>query len=262
MKLSKLLKQDFKKPPMYSTGIKPIDSLLEGGFELGQLIAITGDSEAGKTKLVEQILTYVALKHKCLYFALEFNIYQVFKYFIRKLDNKDITKTQTENIEIITSDEIDGEINTLISIINNYIVKENITFVVIDSAINLYHNDLNGEQETTEIFRLLQKTAIEKNIILLVIAQSSKEENKESKIGIFGSQKAKHFVNMLLHIHFDEKSGERKIKFAKNKQNGAREIIDLYFDQTTLTFVPQTKKNKKTLPKTQKQKKSLWDVMR
>lgn len=245
MKLSELLNQDLKKPPLYRTEINFIDDTLNGGFELGQIVTLTGDSEAGKTKLLEQILTQISLGNKCLYFAFEFNSYQVWRYFREKLNKGLITQQQTDNIEVITTDEIDTEINIVIDKINEYITKEQITFVGIDSAINLYHNNYMGEQETTEIFRLLQKTAISKNILLLIIAQSTKEENKDGRVGIFGSQKAKHFVNMMLHIYFDEETQDRKIRFAKNKQNGARSTLEIYFDKKTLTFSGKIKREKK-----------------
>ena len=235
MKLSELLKMDLKKPPLYQTNISFIDNNL-GGFELGQIITISGDSEAGKTKLLEQILTEVSKGFKCLYFALEFNNYQVWRYFTDKLKNGYITLEQTENIEIITTEETDTEIEAIIGKIKYHIAENKVTFVAIDSAINLYHNSLSGEQETTEIFRLLQKLAIANNILLMVIAQSSKEENKDNRVGIFGSQKAKHYVNMMLHIFFDEEKEERKIRFAKNKQNGFRKTIDVWLNPKTLTF--------------------------
>lgn len=237
MKLSELLKQDFKKPPLYATDIKFIDETLNGGFELGQIITISGDSEAGKTKLLEQILTQVSLGYKCLYFAFEFNTYQVWKYFKYKLEKGYITQQQAENIEIISTDEIDTETNTVIAKINEHIIKDNVTFVGIDSTLNLYLNgNIKGQEEVTEIFRLLQKLAISKNILLFLITQSTKEENKEGRIGIFGSQKAKHFVNMMIHIFYDKEKKERQLVFDKNKQNGKWKKWDIYFDEKTLTF--------------------------
>lgn len=249
MKLSELLKRDYSKPPLYSTDIKFIDETLEGGFELGQLVTISGDSEAGKTKLLEQILTNVSSGYKCLYFAFEFNTYQVWKYFKYKLEQGFLTEQQAENIEIISTDEIDTEVNIVVNKIREHIKANNVTFVGIDSVINLYLNgSIKGQEEITEIFRILQKFTISNNILLLLIVQSTKEENKEGRVGIFGSQKAKHFVNMMIHIFYNKDKKERSLIFEKNKQNGKYRKWDIWLDEKTLVFdtwLGEYKKNDK-----------------
>ena len=257
MQLLQLLKQDFKKPNLYNTNIKFIDETLDGGFELGQIIAISGDSEAGKTKLLEQILTQVSLGYKCLYFAFEFNTYQVWKYFRYKLEKGYITEQQAENIEIISTNDILPEIDKVIEKINYNLQKNNTTFVGIDSALNLFINGYKGQEHTVEIFKRLQNLAISKNILLLIITQSTKEENKDGRIGIFGSQLAKHLVNMIIHIFYDKEKQKRTLVFDKNKQNGKYKKYDIYLDEKTLTFdtllkeykkIPEEKSNKEKLP--------------
>lgn len=237
MQLSELLKQDFKKPPLYSTDIKFIDDTLDGGFELGQIITISGDSEAGKTKLLEQILTQVSSGYKCLYFAFEFNTYQVWKYFKYKLEKGYITEQQCENIEIVSTNDIMPDVDLVIEKIIHHINKDNTTFVGIDSSLNLFVNgNYKGQEQVFEIFRRLQSLAIAKNILLLIITQSTKEENKEGRIGVFGSQLAKHLVNMMIHIFYDKEKNERSLVFDKNKQNGKYKKWDIYLNPQTLTF--------------------------
>jgi len=45
-----------KPQPKYQVGIRAIDSMLDGGLELGQLIVLLGDPDAGKTMLMLQML--------------------------------------------------------------------------------------------------------------------------------------------------------------------------------------------------------------
>jgi len=238
--LLELVQSDLKAPPLYSTGIDFIDDVFGGGIHLGQLVTLTGEQESGKTKLLEQILSNVSKGFKCLYFSLEFNKYQVASYFKMKLEKGYITPEQLTNITIITTDMIDPEINTVIRAIKEHISKDGTTFVGIDSTLNLYHNTLRGEEETTEIFRRLQAVTISKNILLFAIAQNSKEDLKDDRVSIFGSQKANHFTNIMFHLKFDRDKNERQLVIAKNKQNGRYKKIEIKLNTDSLMFEPDS----------------------
>ncbi len=236
MTLLELIKQDLKQPPIYSTDVDFIDNVFDGGIQLGQLITITGEQESGKTKLMEQILSNVSQGFKCLYFSLEFNKYQVASYFTMKLQKGYITQDQLNNIIIITTDLIDPSINNIIQAINYNIKNDNITFIGLDSTLNLYHNTLRGEEETTEIFRQLQAVTIQNNVLLFAIAQNAKQDIKDDRVSIFGSQKANHFTNIMLHLKFDREKNKRQLIVAKNKQNGKYAKIDIKLDKNSLIF--------------------------
>lgn len=109
------------------------------------------------------------------------------------------------------------------------------------------NKDYTGEQEVTEIFRQLQKVTLENDVLLLVISQSSKQDNKENRISIFGSQKANHYTNIMIHIKYN-KDETRELIFAKNKQTGIHSKIKLEFDRENLLFIP-VKEEKTSSPK-------------
>jgi len=265
MTLLELIKQDLKQPPIYSTDIDFIDDIFNGGIQLGQLVTITGEQESGKTKLMEQILSNVSKGFKCLYFSLEFNKYQVASYFMMKLKKGYITQKQLNNIIIVTTDLIDPSIDNIIKTIDYHIKNDNITFIGLDSTLNLYHNTLRGEEETTDIFRQLQAVTIANNVLLFAIAQNAKQDLKDDRVSIFGSQKANHFTNIMFHLKFNRDENERQLIIAKNKQNGKYKKIDIKLNTDSLIFEIDSIIEEFRKPKIEKKtdkKVSLWEVIR
>ena len=236
MTLLELLKEEDTSSIVYSTGIDFIDEPLEGGFELGQFVTITGEQEAGKTQIVNQILCNVANGFKSLYFSLEFNKKQIKRYFKNKLKNKTVSERALNNIIIITNDMIDSEIANIVQAINYHILTDKVSFIALDSTLMLYHQSLTGEAETTDIFRQLHNITLKNNVLMFVITQGSKQDNKDNRVSIFGSQKANHFANIMLHITFDRDKDKRQLIFAKNKQTGTYKKIDIKFDKELLLF--------------------------
>jgi hypothetical protein len=113
----------------------------------------------------------------------------------------------------------------------------------------LYVENLKGEQETTQMFRMLHSLCIKQDKTIFIISQGSKEDNNNNKVSIFGSQKANHFANIMLHLTFDRRKNKRTIEFAKNKQNGYYGFIDLTFNKIKLIL--EQKKDIITKPKKQ-----------
>lgn len=237
MTLYDLLQTDIPNPPKYQSGIKFLDDALDGGFEMGQLVTITGEQEAGKTMLLNQILANVAQGHQCLYFSLEFNKRQLQKNFAQRVKQGSVKLEALRNIEIVTTDMTDGLLLSVLTRIETEI-KNGAKFIGIDSTLMLYIEELGGEAETTEIFRKLQNVTVKNDVLLFVITQGSKEDNKEGRISIFGSQKANHFANMMIHLTFEREENKRHLIIAKNKQNGRYLKQRIYFNPKLLAFTP------------------------
>ena len=231
----------------YATNIEWIDRYFDGGFEMGQMVTILGDAEAGKTQLVNQILCNVANNHKCLYFALEFNKRKLIKYFKQKWKNKNVTERALNNIYHITPDMIkDEEITKIIDIMQEK-VNKGIKFIVIDSSMMIYRDGMAGEPEISEIFRLLHDFANIRDILLFVITQASKDDNKNNRVAIFGSQRATHLSDIIFYIKVERNENNeiinRKFVIQKNKQEGKYGVVDLYFDRELLLFSENTSKS-------------------
>ena len=238
---------------LYSTGIDFLDEVLDGGFETGQLVTITGEQESGKTQLVNQILFNVAKGFKCLYFSLEFNERQLAQYTKKKIKNCNIIdKRIFENIQVITDEMHTGQIDDILLDIKKEYRKNGVKFVVIDSQMMLYEDDTTlkyatSEERITSIFRKLHSLSKKLDILIILIAQSSKEDNKSKKVEIFGSKKAAHLARIMIHINYDKQddiknsTGKREIFIAKNKQNGKIASIEVFFNKDKLEFYSQNK---------------------
>lgn len=234
--LFRLLTTDIPIPPIYSTGVNFIDKPLEGGIEVGQLVIVTGEPDAGKTMITEQIISSVAQGFPCLYFALEFNQRQIQKKFRKRYKNKIINDQSLKNITFISGEKTNGNMSHILEIIYYYVRERKTRFIVLDSTMMLYIDGMSGEQETTEIFRQIHSITIELDLIFFVITQSSKSENAEGKVGVFGSQKASHFANIMFHLTYDKEENIREFVLAKNKQNGKYEKSEIFFDVEKLIF--------------------------
>ena len=240
-----LMEENSVPPIFYATRIPFLDRALGGGFTMGQLVTITGEQEAGKTQLLSQIL--LSSNFQSLYFGLEFNGRQTGEYGKHKITSGANVKEDFASVDIITSDETTGEIDEVIAIIKSYVKKKAVKFVAIDSAMMLGVDDASGKYATAEekissIFLKLMKTAEKLDIVILLIAQSSKSDIASKKIEIFGSKKAAHFAKIMLHINFDREAaieGEkytRDLIIGKNKQTGKLANLSLGFDSKKLEF--------------------------
>jgi len=247
-KLSDMLNKHTQPTITYGTGLEFLDNVLGGGFELGQLVTITGEQESGKTQLVNQILFNIASGFKCLYFSLEFNERQLIEYTKKKIKSCNLSFDRFDNINVITDEMTTGNIDDILIDIKQEYRENGTKFVVIDSQMMLYEDDTTlkystSEERITSIFRKLHNLSKKLDICILLIAQSSKEDNKSRKIEIFGSKKAAHLARVMIHINYDrekdaeEQNGTREIFIAKNKQNGKIAKIQVFFDKERLEFI-------------------------
>ena len=259
---------------IYSTGIDFLDNIFDGGFETGQLITITGEQEAGKTQLVNQILFNVARGFNCLYFSLEFNKRQLKAYTKKKIKACNLDIDRFKNITLITDEMHTGEINDILLDIKREYRKNSTKFIVIDSQMMLFDDDeslkyATGEERVTSIFRKLHSLSKKLDIVILLIAQASKEDAKAKKIEIFGSKKAAHLARIMIHINYNreadaegkENGGQREIFIAKNKQNGKLAKIKVNFDREKLEFITDTVITNSTTINKEQKPRSVLDLI-
>lgn len=238
--LQDLIEEKIPVRPKYETGIKFLDDVF-GGFELGQLITITGQQEVGKTQLANQILLNVARAHKALTFSLEFNKAKLQKYMLTK------KHYNLKNIFAVTQDMVSGSIDEICAEIKESHKTNGTKFVTIDSQIMLFDDSqifMSSENEITSIYRKLHNVANTLDIIIFIIATKSlsSTQNKGRGIEIFGSKKASHFADIQFDLSFenddrDSKNEKRILWIGKNKQNGIHKEIELDFDTKNLEFM-------------------------
>lgn len=223
------------KLPKLKTGISFLDSCFDGGLELGQLMLISGDPEAGKTMLGIQILENIARAQKVCFFCFEFTIEQYLKIAAQKRLNK-------QNIYIIN----DGYDINEVALNIKQLYKQGVRAFLIDSQMRLVSPaGRNMEEEESLKFSILARLCHSLGIIVILIVQTSKGDRDNP----MGSKKGGHESSITLRIErnapakddvlqkgneFDENT--RTILVKKNKQTGKHFKELVRFDTTNLTF--------------------------
>ncbi len=211
--------------PRYLTGISQIDDVL-GGLELGQLIAVGGKKESGKTVLTTQILENVSEGFKTAFFSFEFTVDM---YAKRKL----IAPVKNPQNMYIISDGYDiSDIEKTVRKLH----KEGVNFFVIDSMLRVKNRNGNSKEERiSDMFSRLALLCHGLNIIIFIIVQSSKGDHSNSERSIKGSIDADHEINQFWFIEVNE-DGSRMLEFAKNKQNGRHPVMQMGFNEEKVRF--------------------------
>ncbi|MDU9746574.1 RAD55 family ATPase, partial [Helicobacter pylori] len=211
------------KPPIekIETGISFLDTITDGGIELGQIVLLSGDPEAGKTLLGVQFLINAQQHHKVTYFGFEFSV----RKHIETLKSKDFN-VKADNYFI---DDQSCELNDLISQIRS-LSKEGHKVFLIDSQMKIQAPIVGKtvEEIETSKFSALAETARSFGVLIILIIQNSKSDSYTPT----GSRKGGHEAHLMIRIErlkrnqlpeikdFNERSKHRRIVILKNKQTG------------------------------------------
>ncbi|WRB43027.1 helicase DnaB [Helicobacter pylori] len=214
----------FKNKPSIEkieTGINFLDTITEGGIELGQIVLLSGDPEAGKTLLGVQYLMHAHQKHKVTYFGFEFSV----RKHIETLKNKNFT-IKGDHYFI---DDQSCELNDLIAQIRS-LSKEGHKVFLIDSQMKIQAPVIGRtiEEIETSKFSALGETARSLSVLIIFIVQNSKNDSYTPS----GSRKGGHEAHLMIRIErlkkhelpiikdYTERSKYRRIVILKNKQTG------------------------------------------
>ncbi|WP_033615982.1 RAD55 family ATPase [Helicobacter pylori] len=233
------------KPPIekIATGIDFLDKISDGGFEVGQLILLSGDPEAGKTLLGVQYITNAQQNHKVTYFGFEFSV----RKHIETLNSKNFTLNK-ENYFI---DDLSCEINELVSQIRG-LSKEGHKLFIIDSQMKIQAPIVGRTIEEVETikFTTLADLAKRLQVIIILIIQNSKNDSYAPT----GSRKGAHEAHVMIRIEkikrgelenikdFNERSIHRKVLILKNKQTGLQGVQFFKMDNYRLSEVSRNYK--------------------
>ncbi|MGL2397762.1 RAD55 family ATPase [Helicobacter pylori] len=211
------------KPPIekIETGISYLDAITEGGIELGQILLLSGDPEAGKTLLGVQFLINAHQRHKVTYFGFEFSV----RKHIETLKSKNFN-IKAENYFI---DDQSCELNDLIAQIRS-LSKEGYKVFLIDSQMKIQAPIVGrtAEEVETSKFSALAESARNLQVLIIFIIQNSKSDSYTPT----GSRKGGHEAHLMIRIErlkrneltgikdFNERTKYRRIVILKNKQTG------------------------------------------
>ncbi|GAA8451426.1 hypothetical protein KKKH17_04650 [Helicobacter pylori] len=235
------------KPPIEKmpTGIDFLDSITDGGIELGQIVLLSGDPEAGKTLLGVQFLMRAHQQHKVTYFGFEFSV----RKHIETLKGKNFN-IKADNYFI---DDQSCELNDLISQIRS-LAKEGHKVFLIDSQMKIQAPIVGRtvEEVETSKFSALSETARILQVLIIFIVQNSKNDSYTPT----GSRKGGHEAHLMIRIErlkknqlpeikdFTERSKHRRVLILKNKQTGLSgyryvKNVNYRFFETNFTGVEQ-----------------------
>ncbi|ADU80399.1 RAD55 family ATPase [Helicobacter pylori] len=211
------------KPPIekIETGINFLDTIMDGGIELGQIVLLSGDPEAGKTLLGVQFLMHAQQKHKVTYFGFEFSV----RKHLETLKDKNFT-IKGDHYFI---DDQSCELNDLISQIRT-LAKEGHKVFLIDSQMKIQAPIIGKtiEEIETSKFSALGDCARNLQVLIILIIQNSKNDSYTPT----GSRKGGHEAHLMIRIErlkknqlpeikdFTERSKHRRVLILKNKQTG------------------------------------------
>lgn len=222
-------------PPLIKTGLRAIDSMLCGGIESSQLVHVGGDSNVGKTLLTKQILKNVADHYKTLFFSFEMPKWKIAKQLSQSNFNR-------QNYFITDSQMMGNDISDVSRMIKRMKRQEDIRFVVIDSKMKLTHNHYKGNssvEKIAEIDAILARLCQELDIVVFMITQLSKEDQRNGTMSGYGSGMSDYEADMKLLISFVDGGNDprRKIEVKKNRQDVRYEPVTLTLDTNTLEFM-------------------------
>lgn len=230
--------QDFflSKPPLmkFKTHIPFLDTCFDGGIEVGQLVLISGDPEAGKTMLGTQILENIAKSYKVGFFCFEFTIQSYLK----------AKKNSRVNLNNIIALNDGYNINEIAMTIKE-MAKTGVRVFLIDSQMRITSPaGRNMEEEESLKFSTLAKICHSLDVLIFLIVQTSKGDRDNP----MGSKKGGHEASIIMRIEHTKAKDENLREFnesermfivKKNKQTGKHFKEKVFFNPQTLRFTSQ-----------------------
>jgi replicative DNA helicase len=231
--LTQTIIEDENKPPRpkYETGTI-IDIYLDGGVDDNQLIFLGGEKGAGKTALALQTLFNVSAGFQSAIFSFEMPGWKLG----RRAKKAGIQRRSTDNITMI---EDGRDIATVIAEIRK-LHKTGGKFFVIDSLMKLrcrYLKNSSRNEQLSYITNALSELTQQLDIVIYLIVQVSKEDQKSGTFGVKGSGDADYDADIMINIKKDKKvEAKRKLVCEKNRQNGNEFVAEAYIDKSTISL--------------------------
>ena len=217
--------------PKYSTGIEALDLRLKGGIDVGTFIQLAGESFAGKTHFVLEILTNISGNAPVLFFNFEMGETRISK----KLDYLLQTTEQTQHFMINSKAR---KLSDILKEIKSK-AKQGVKFFAIDSKMKI---EVPEELEDLKAFRKisheLSKMAQQEEIIIFLINQMNEEDQKNSRLAFKGGGDQMYDTDIALFYMVNKTQGQepkdwtRTMHCRKNRQDDEQLFkIDLYLDE-------------------------------
>lgn len=218
----------------YKLGIKAIDeSFFHGkGVFQNSFIAIGADSAVGKTTLALQIISSLAYQGvKSQFFSFEMGDKQFFSEISPQAKNKLKAIQGTQYAKNLTLDFHSRDINALATSIQTR-ADDGVKAFIIDSYLSLYAGKSEFEK-MTEVVDMLATMKKELGVLIIIIAQISKNDSFNGTYEFSGGNKLKYESDVALFIKLlegEEHTHKRHIHCEKNRIFEDRQRIGIVTD--------------------------------
>lgn len=198
-----------KKKPVYSCGIDKIDFFFEGGFVLGQLINIAGQSYAGKTELTMSMAANFSISKKICWFNFEMGERNFYKRLERVLTHNQQWDNFYINEDCRNIDKLISEMEILI--------EEGYFCFGIDSKMKISGgNGKEDYQRFSNISTRLSEFAQTKDILIFFINQMNEDDLKNKRLALKGSGDQQYDSDIVFFLTVEEdKTNMKKIEDRK-----------------------------------------------
>ena len=190
-----------------TSGYSEFDRVLGGGVVPGSLVLVGGDPGIGKSTLLLQSATAMALNESVLYVSAEESAQQVRLRWERLTESK-------SNLQLLAETDLElilQELETL---------KPSVA--IIDSIQALHDGNLSGAPgsvgQVRECSSALQRLAKQQNTALFIVGHVTKEGM------IAGPKVLEHLVDVVLTFEGDRHANHRLLRAVKNRYGATHEL--------------------------------------
>lgn len=229
----------------YATGLPYLDNNLKihqsdaGGFEVGSLIIIGGQSGAGKSHILLDMLSNISKYSKCVFFNFEMGDRRLNTRLQRLLITDEQKDNFTINSESRDLDDLLMEINLM--------ADDGVKFFAIDSRMKIIVKGSEAEyQKIASITKRLSEVAIKNDIIIILINQISEDNLKTKTLAFKGSGDQLYDADMAFFLTIEEDE-KRLLICKKNRQDEFLFSVEVPAPRDTIRVVETVYEYKETI---------------
>lgn len=210
------------------TNIPAFDQRLGGGFDEGSFVIMTGEPEVGKTHISYSMIERASMDMMTGLVSLEFS----------KQDWIDRTRgLKCNGIEMnvanIATNFNSFDLSSLVGTLYRF-ASLGVKMTVVDSLMKIFNNgNFNSDTErVNDIGKTLDMVAKKTGMVIILLAQGSKEDNIANRMGVLNSQILPHLPKVFLRIVNENTiDGKRTVYWHKNKQAREAGKQTIYFNK-------------------------------
>jgi len=212
------------KIPRYMTGVTPLDEALMGGIEIGTFVQIAGQSFAGKTHLVVEVLSNMANGFPVKFFNFEMGDRRI----ISRLEKTLTTDNQGNNFHVHNGSRSLNDIKK--EIVKSIGLGQR--FFAVDSKMKIEVPDITDDYKRFNMISAeLAKLTQQHDIIIVLINQMNESDLKDKRLAFKGSGDQMYDTDIaLFYMVDDEEPTKRKLVCRKNRQDEILFLLDLKLD--------------------------------